>query len=77
MIMSMLIFVSSPTIENTISRYQETRADRYAIEMTDNSEAGIATFQALTRAGLSQVNPPFLVKSSGMDILQCWKEFQI
>ena len=30
--------------------------------MTDNSEAGIATFQALTRAGLSQVNPPFLVK---------------
>ena len=25
-------------------------------------EAGITTFQELTRAGLSQVNPPFLVK---------------
>lgn len=61
MIMSMLLFVSSP-IENTISRYQETRADRYAIELTKNPEAGITTFQELTRSGLSQVNPPFLVK---------------
>jgi STE24 endopeptidase len=61
LIMSMLLFMASP-IENTISRYQETRADRYAIELTKNSEAGITTFQELTRAGLSQVNPPFLVK---------------
>ena len=45
-----------------ISRYQETRADRYAIEMTKDSEAGITTFQELTRSGLSQVNPPVLVK---------------
>ena len=45
-----------------ISRYQETRADRYAIEMTKDSEAGITSFQELTRSGLSQVNPPFLVK---------------
>ena len=59
--MSMLLFVSSP-IQSCISRYQETRADRYAIELTKNSEAGITTFQELTRAGLSQVNPPFLVK---------------
>jgi Zn-dependent protease with chaperone function len=61
LIMSMLLFVSSP-INHSISRYQETRADRYAIELTKNSEAGITTFQELTRAGLSQVNPPFLVK---------------
>ena len=61
LIMSMLLFVSSP-IDHSISRYQETRADRYAIELTKNSEAGITTFQELTRAGLSQVNPPFLVK---------------
>lgn len=61
MIMSVLIFISSP-IDNTISRYQETRADRYAIELTKDTEAGIATFQELTRSGLSQVNPPFLVK---------------
>ena len=61
LIMSMLLFVSSP-IDHSISRYQETRADQYAIELTKNTEAGITTFQELTRAGLSQVNPPFLVK---------------
>lgn len=61
MILSVLLFVSSP-FSNLVSRYQESRADRYAIEMTDNTNAGIETFQELTRAGLSQVNPPFLVK---------------
>ena len=45
-----------------MSRYQETRADRYAIEMTRNQEAAIDTFQQLTITGLSQVNPPTLVK---------------
>jgi STE24 endopeptidase len=58
---SVLLFASSP-ISNYISRYQETRADRYAIEMTENKEAAISAFQELTRAGLSQVNPPLLVK---------------
>ena len=58
---AVLLFVSSP-LSNYISRYQETRADRYAIEMTDNKEAAISAFQELTRAGLSQVNPPLLVK---------------
>ncbi|MEK4148968.1 M48 family metallopeptidase [Robertmurraya sp. FSL W8-0741] len=61
MILSMLLFVSSP-VSNLVSRYQEMRADRYAIEMTGNTEAGIGTFQELSRAGLSQVNPPLLVK---------------
>ena len=61
LIMSMLLFITSP-IDHSISRYQETMADRYAIELTKNTEAGITTFQELTRAGLSQVNPPFLVK---------------
>lgn len=61
MILSMLMFVSSP-FSNLVSRYQESRADQYAIEMTENTEAGIATFQELSRAGLSQVNPPLLVK---------------
>lgn len=61
MILSMLLFVSSP-LSNFVSRYQESRADQYAIELTDNAEAGIATFQELSRAGLSQVNPPMLVK---------------
>ncbi|MDQ0153795.1 M48 family metallopeptidase [Robertmurraya andreesenii] len=61
MILSMLMFASSP-ISNFVSRYQESRADHYAIEMTKNTEAGITTFQELSRAGLSQVNPPLLVK---------------
>ncbi|WP_071393850.1 M48 family metallopeptidase [Bacillus tuaregi] len=61
LIISMLMFVSSP-LSNVISRYQESRADEYAIEMTRNTEAGVTTFQELSRAGLSQVNPPFLVK---------------
>lgn len=61
MILSMLMFASSP-LSNFVSRYQETRADRYAIEMTENTDAAINSFQELTKAGLSQVNPPLLVK---------------
>lgn len=61
MIISMLFFTVSP-LENFISRYQENRADRYAIELTEDADAGIRTFQELTRAGLSQVNPPLIVK---------------
>ncbi|MEH7481380.1 M48 family metallopeptidase [Neobacillus drentensis] len=61
MILSMLLFAASP-LTNFTSRYQETRADKYAIEMTKNPEAAITSFQELTRSGLSQVNPPLLVK---------------
>lgn len=61
MLLSMFLFASSP-LSNLVSRYQETRADRYAIELTENKEAGVRTFQELTKAGLSQVNPPLLVK---------------
>jgi len=61
LILSVLSFAASP-ISNAFSRYQEERADRYAIEMTNDVDAGISTFHELTRAGLSQVNPPKLVK---------------
>lgn len=61
LILSVLSFAASP-ISNAVSRYQEERADRYAIEMTRDVDAGISTFHELTRAGLSQVNPPKLVK---------------
>lgn len=61
MITSMLLFTVSP-FSNWISRYQETRADRYAIEMTADKEAAISSFQKLSKVGLSQVNPPLLVK---------------
>lgn len=61
LIISVLSFASSP-LSNAVSRYQEERADRYAIEMTGDVDAGITTFQEITKAGLSQVNPPTLVK---------------
>lgn len=61
MLLSMLMFAASP-LTNLASRYEETRADRYAIEMTKNPQAAISSFQELTRSGLSEVNPPLLVK---------------
>ncbi|WP_066295039.1 M48 family metallopeptidase [Bacillus sp. FJAT-29937] len=61
MILSMLMFISSP-LSNFVSRYQESRADQYAIELTKDTDEAISTFQELTRAGKSQVNPPLLVK---------------
>lgn len=61
LITSVLLFAASP-LTNWVSRYQETRADTYAIKMTEDKEAGVRTFQSLTKAGLSQVNPPYLVK---------------
>ncbi|MEH7546444.1 M48 family metallopeptidase [Neobacillus vireti] len=61
MILSLLLFSASP-LTNLASRYEETRADKYAIEMTKNPEAAISSFQELTRSGLSEVNPPLLVK---------------
>ncbi|WP_342041568.1 M48 family metallopeptidase [Bacillus sp. OTU2372] len=61
MILSLLLFSASP-LTNLVSRYEETRADKYAIEMTKNPEAAISSFQELTRSGLSEVNPPLLVK---------------
>lgn len=61
LITSFLIFASSP-LSNYISRYQETRADQYAIELVADPNAAVSTFQELTRAGLNEVNPPLLVK---------------
>ncbi|WP_456271871.1 M48 family metallopeptidase [Bacillus sp. AK031] len=61
LITSMMMFTISP-FSNMISRYEETRADRYAIELTGDKEAAISSFQELSRVGLSQVNPPVLVK---------------
>ncbi|HZG70167.1 MAG TPA: M48 family metallopeptidase [Chondromyces sp.] len=61
LILSMLTFAASP-VSNWVSRYQEMRADRYAIELTREKDPAIEAFQELTRAGLSQVNPPLLVK---------------
>jgi len=61
LIVSILSFIYSP-IDNSFSRMQERRADRYALELTQDAEAGISSFQKLSTYGLSQINPPYLVK---------------
>lgn len=61
LLLGALTFASSP-LSNAVARHQEKSADMYAIEMTDNHEAAISSFQELSRAGLSEVNPPALVK---------------
>lgn len=61
LIISMLTFVQSP-ISNAFSRSLEHSADKYAIEMTMDKAAAISGFQKLTIAGLSEVNPPAIVK---------------
>ncbi|MDM5319382.1 M48 family metallopeptidase [Bacillus altitudinis] len=61
MIVSMLSFAASP-FTNAVSRHQERAADEYAINLTKDGEAGVTSFQKLAKSGLSQVNPPLLVK---------------
>ncbi len=61
LLISILSFIYSP-IDNSFSRMQESRADRYALEMTHDPESGVSSFQKLSSFGLTQVNPPFLVK---------------
>ncbi|MBS4171985.1 M48 family metallopeptidase [Bacillus sp. FJAT-49736] len=61
LIVSILLFAVSP-LTNWASRYEEMRADRYGIEMTHNQKAAVQAFQDLTKSGLSEVNPPLIVK---------------
>ncbi|MGE6630880.1 M48 family metallopeptidase [Bacillus sp. NPDC077027] len=60
-IVSVLSFGVSP-FTNAISRHQEKAADTYAIKLTKDGEAGVTSFQKLAKSGLTQVNPPLLVK---------------
>lgn len=61
LISSVLLFCSSP-LSNAVSRYQEERADEYAMELVEDPEAAVSAFQQLTKTGLGEVNPPKLVK---------------
>ncbi|MBH0230295.1 M48 family metallopeptidase [Halobacillus yeomjeoni] len=61
LILSLLSFAASP-IELAVSRQAEKAADEYAIQMTQDKEAAVGSFQELTVNGLSEVNPPALVK---------------
>lgn len=61
LILSVLGFASNP-LTNIISRTYEYQADRYAMDLTDDADSAISTFQKLSIEGLSDVNPPTLVK---------------
>ncbi|WP_221568187.1 M48 family metallopeptidase [Alkalihalobacillus sp. TS-13] len=61
LVFSVLSFAASP-VENAISRQAERSADEYAIEMTQDPEAAVGSFQQLAVSGLSEVHPPLLVK---------------
>ena len=61
LVASMVSFVTDP-ISNFISRHDERVCDAYAVELTKKTEAGILAFQALSKNGLSEVNPPKLIK---------------
>lgn len=60
-VLSVLSFVAQP-VEMAFSRGAEADADRYAIEMTGDVDAAIGSFQELTVNGLSDVNPPAVIK---------------
>ncbi|MFY3793105.1 M48 family metallopeptidase [Ureibacillus sp. MALMAid1270] len=61
LVSSFLLFFSNP-FYNAVSRYQEARADQFAIELVEDPNAAISGFQKLAKAGLSEVNPPALIK---------------
>ncbi|MBT2626341.1 M48 family metallopeptidase [Bacillus sp. ISL-32] len=61
LLISVLTFASTP-FSNAVSRYQENAADQYGMELTRDREAAVDTFQDLAVTGLTQVNPPLLVK---------------
>jgi len=61
LLLSLLSFLISP-VENTVSRMSEQAADEYGIQMTQNPDAAIRSFQKLTVDSLAEPNPPELVK---------------
>lgn len=61
LIFSVLSFAAQP-VQNVISRHAEHEADKYAVQLTQEPEDGINSFQKMTANSLSPVNPPALVK---------------
>ncbi|WP_170145291.1 M48 family metallopeptidase [Ammoniphilus oxalaticus] len=61
LLFSVFSFVSMP-IQNGVSRHYEQAADVYAMDMLEDHDAAVRTFQRLAVEGLSEVNPPRLVK---------------
>ncbi|MCO7176023.1 M48 family metallopeptidase [Sporolactobacillus kofuensis] len=61
LVLSLLSFLGEP-VQNTVSRHFEHQADQYAIQMTQNKQAAISSFQKLSASSLGEMNPPALVK---------------
>ncbi|MCX7571143.1 M48 family metallopeptidase [Tumebacillus sp. DT12] len=61
LLLSMLSFATSP-FDNYVQRHHELTADRYAVQITGDAEAGIRSFQKLSRLSLSNPNPSPIVK---------------
>lgn len=61
LLLSILLFMTSP-IANVVSRQQERTADTYALELMQDPDAAISTYQKLAKDNRSQINPPLLVK---------------
>lgn len=61
LVFSILSFGVTP-LTNYVSRYEERVSDSYALQLTHDSKAATAAFQALVRNSLSEVNPPGIVK---------------
>lgn len=57
LIVSLINFFGSP-VESAISRTMESRADQFALRLTNNPEAGVASFIKLAELNLSLPNPP-------------------
>jgi STE24 endopeptidase len=50
-------FILTP-VENTISRHNESTADRIAIDLTEDSDTAVATFRRLAFSNLADLRPP-------------------
>ncbi|SDJ57032.1 M48 family metallopeptidase [Salimicrobium halophilum] len=61
LLLSLFTFIAQP-VEMAVSRQAEEAADAYAIDLQPDTEAAIGAFQQLTVSGLSDVNPPTLIK---------------
>ncbi|PWK13350.1 M48 family metallopeptidase [Tumebacillus permanentifrigoris] len=61
LLVSVLNFASSP-LNNYLERFYEHSADQYAVQITQDPQSGIRSFQKLARLSLSDPNPPEIVK---------------
>ncbi len=61
LILSVISFAALP-VSNYVSRQAEASADRYALELIGSAEGSVSMNQKMSVVGLSDVNPPLLVK---------------